>query len=103
MNTAIKTILKHHKLQDPFLLSPRLAQRKIDSLGRSNSQLLLLLLGRWPSADNVILVLNRHTLGHVADLVHADQPCGEFEHVVPKGDDNELSVLRPFLDVIGDD
>lgn len=38
----------------------------------------------------------------MADLVHADQPRCELEHVIAKRDDDELGVLRPLLDVIGD-
>lgn len=31
---------------------------------------------------NVVLVLNRYTLGHMVDLVHANQARGKFEHIV---------------------
>lgn len=37
------------------------------------------------------------------DLVHADQPGRQLEHVVSEGDDDELGVLGPLLNVVGDD
>ena len=33
------------------------------------------------------------------NLVHADQPGRQLEHVVPEGNDNELRVLGAFFDV----
>ena len=49
---------------------------------------------------NVIFVLDRHTLGHVVDLVHAHQSRRELKHVVSEGNDDELGVLGSLLDVI---
>lgn len=81
---------------------PRLAERKVDSLRRPAPELLRLLRLRPPAYD-VVLVLDRHALGHVVDLVDADEAGGELEHVVPEGDDDELGVLGALLDVVGDD
>ncbi len=53
--------------------------------------------------DNIIAVLDRHTLGHVVDLVHADEARGELKHVVAQGDDDELGVFGAFFDVVRDD
>lgn len=50
---------------------------------------------------DVILILNRHTLGHVVDLVNPNQPLCKLEHVIPQTDDNELCVLRALFDVSG--
>lgn len=61
----------------------------------------LLLRGLW--SDNVVLVFNRHTLGHVVDLVDSDKAGRELEHVVSERNDNELSILGSFLDVVCDD
>lgn len=38
----------------------------------------------------------------MVDLVHADQPRSEFEHVVAQGDDDELRVLGALLDISSD-
>lgn len=82
--------------------SPRLTKREIDSLRRAATELLHLLRLR-PPADDVVAVLDRDALGHVVDLVHADQPGRQLEHVVSEGDDDELGVLGALLDVVGDD
>jgi hypothetical protein len=60
--------------------------------------LLLLLLA---SPNNVVIVVDRDTLGHVVDLVHTNQSRGQLEHVVAQGDDDELRVLGPLLDIVG--
>jgi hypothetical protein len=52
---------------------------------------------------NVVLVLDGDALGHVVDLVHADQAGCQLEHVVAQGDDDELGVLGALLDVVCDD
>jgi hypothetical protein len=59
--------------------------------------LLLLLLTR---AIDVVLVLDGDTLGHVVDLVHADEACCELKHIVAQRNDNELGVLGTLLDII---
>ena len=48
------------------------------------SAMVLLLCLNLPLATlgEVILVLNRHTLGHVVDLVDTDQPLRKFKHVI---------------------
>jgi hypothetical protein len=48
---------------------------------------------------NVVPILDRYRFGHVIDLVHSDKSRSKFKHVVSQGDDDELSVLRPLLDV----
>jgi hypothetical protein len=35
----------------------------------------------------------------VIDLIHANEPGRELEHVVTQGDNDELSVLGAFLDI----
>lgn len=62
----------------------------------------LALLGLAPP-HNIIAVLDRHALGHVVDLVHADEAGGELKHVVAQGDDDELGVLGALFDVVGHD
>ena len=47
--------------------------------------------------------VDRHRLGAVVCLVDANEPVGQLEHVVTKGDDDELGILGPLLDVVGDD
>lgn len=54
------------------------------------------------SPIDVIPVLNRHTLGHVINLVHSDQSRSELKHVVTQRDDDELGILGSFLDVTCD-
>lgn len=49
---------------------------------------------------NIILILDRHTLGHVVDLVDADEAGGQLEHIVAQGDDDELGVLGAFFNVV---
>ena len=65
--------------------------------------LLLLLLPLGSRAYDIIAVLDRDALGHVVDLVHADQAGGQLKHVVAEGDDDELGVFGAFFDVIRDD
>lgn len=65
------------------------------------SGLLLLLLLLLAPPHDVVLVLDRDTLCHVVDLVHAHQPSSQLEHVVSKRNDNELRILRPLLNVVG--
>ena len=48
---------------------------------------------------DVVPILDRYRFGHVIDLVHSDKSRSKFKHVVSQGDNNELSVLRPLLDV----
>ncbi len=38
-----------------------------------------------------------HVLGGVVRLIDADEPVGHLKHVVPQGDDDELSVLGLLL------
>lgn len=38
-----------------------------------------------------------HILGGVVSLVDANETVGHFKHVVPQGDDDELSILGLFL------
>ena len=40
---------------------------------------------------------------HVVDFINTDQSCSELEHVITQGDDNELCILCPFLDIGSDD
>ena len=40
-------------------------------------------------------------LGAVVSLVDPHQSVGQLEHVGPQGDDDELGVLGPLLDVVG--
>lgn len=54
-------------------------------------------------SHNVVLVLNRYTLGHMVDLVHSHKSRRELKHVVSERDDNELGVLGTLLDVVGND
>jgi hypothetical protein len=99
--TGIKIWKMKIKPNHPTLpLSPsnRLSRRR----RQLTSVLLLLLLLLLALPHNVIPVLNRYTLRHVVDLVHAHQPRRQLEHVVPERDDDELGVLRPLLDVVGD-
>ncbi len=49
--------------------------------------------------NDIIPILNRNALGHVVDLINPYQPRSELEHVVSQGNNDELSVLRSFLDV----
>ena len=56
-----------------------------------------------PSAVDIVLILDRDALGHVVDLVDADEAGGELEHVVAEGDDDELGVFGAFFDVVRDD
>ena len=42
-------------------------------------------------------------VGGVVGLVDAYQPVCQLEHVVSQGDDDELGVLGPLLDVVGHD
>lgn len=41
--------------------------------------------------------VDAHTLGGVVGFVDADETIGDLEHVVPQGDDDELSVLCLLL------
>lgn len=50
-----------------------------------------------------LAVVDGNTLGRVARLVDADQTVRELKHVRPQRDDDELSRLRPFANVVGDD
>jgi hypothetical protein len=50
-------------------------------------------------ASDVVPIFNRHALGHVIDLVHANESGRELEHVVTQGDNDELGVLGAFLDI----
>ena len=34
-------------------------------------------------ASDVVPIFNRHALGHVIDLVHANESRRELEHIVP--------------------
>lgn len=43
------------------------------------------------------LGVDSHTLGGVVSFVDADETIGDLEHVVPQGDDDELSVLGLLL------
>lgn len=54
--------------------------RRLTELSMSMS-LLTLLMGRT-TADDVVLVFDRHALGHVVDLVDTDEAGGELKHVV---------------------
>lgn len=49
------------------------------------------------------MVLNSYALGHVIDLVDADETGRELKHVVTQGDDDELSVFGALFDVGGYD
>jgi hypothetical protein len=51
-----------------------------------------------PTFD-IISVLDRHTLGHVVDLVNTDKTRGKLEHIVSQRNDNKLCILRPLLDI----
>jgi hypothetical protein len=39
---------------------------------------------------------------HLVDFVNTNQTRGQFKHVVSEGDDNELRILGPFFDIVGD-
>lgn len=65
--------------------------------------LLVMLLLRFPATDNVVLVVDGDALGHVVDLVDADEAGRELKHVVAQRDDDELRVLGAFFDVVGHD
>lgn len=54
-------------------------------------------------AVDEVLVLDGDALGHVVDLVDADQAGRKLEHVVAQRDDDELGVLGTLLDVVGHD
>ncbi|RUS83430.1 hypothetical protein EGW08_008802, partial [Elysia chlorotica] len=47
--------------------------------------------------------VQRDRLGAVVRLVDPDQTVGQFEHVVPQRDNDELSILLSHLDVVGYD
>ena len=102
----IYTSEQAHPLPDRRL--GRLTQLSIQLLLLMLILLLLLLLNRpsllgLPAQREVIAVLDRDALGHVVDFVDADEPLGEFKHVVAQADDDELRVLGAFLDVARDD
>ena len=59
-----------------------------------------LLLNRASPTVHVILILNRHALGHVVDLVHSHQSGSELKHVISEGNDDELGVLCSLFDVV---
>lgn len=54
-------------------------------------------------SDGVVLLkhdglgVDPNALGGVVSLVDADEAIGDLKHVVPQRDDDELSVLRLFL------
>lgn len=68
---------------------------------RLNLSLPLLL--SLPSHRKIIPVLHRHALGHMIDLVNANQPLRQFKHVIPQRNDDELSILRALFDVSRND
>lgn len=41
--------------------------------------------------------IDSHALGGVVSFVDADETISDLKHVVPQGDDNELSVLGLLL------
>lgn len=43
------------------------------------------------------LGVDSHTLGGVVSFVDADETIGDLKHVVPQGDDDELSILGLLL------
>ena len=42
-----------------------------------------------------------HTLGAVVCLIDTNKTVSQLEHVGSQGDDDELSISGPFLDVVG--
>lgn len=56
------------------------------------------------STDGIVLSegdglgVDPHTLGGVVGFVDANEAIGNLKHVVPQGDDDELSVLGLFLE-----
>lgn len=55
------------------------------------------------SGDGIVLSehdglgVDSHALGGVVSFVDADETIGDLKHVVPQGDDDELSVLCLLL------
>lgn len=55
------------------------------------------------SSDSIVLFehdgfgVDSHTLGGVVSFVDADETISNLKHVVPQGDDDELSVLCLLL------
>jgi hypothetical protein len=47
----------------------------------------------------IIPILHRDALSHVVDFIDAHKPLGEFKHVVPQTDDDELGVFGAFFDI----
>lgn len=54
-----------------------------------------------PSRTNpqIIPILHGHTPRHMTNLINTDQPAREFKHVIPEGNNDELSVFRSLADV----
>jgi len=50
--------------------------------------------------DTESIRINRDTLRHVMSLVDSNETISQLKHVVSKTDDDELSILRSFLDVV---
>lgn len=50
----------------------------------TQTPLLCMLLLMPPSPDNIIPILNRHTLGHMINLVNTHQPRRQFKHIIPQ-------------------
>lgn len=54
-------------------------------------------------ADGIVLLkhdglgVDPNALGGVVSFVDADETVSDLKHVVPQGDDDELSILRLFL------
>lgn len=49
------------------------------------------------------MVINGNTSRRIGSLVNSDEAMAEFEHIISERDDDELCVLCPILDVVGDD